>query len=200
MRSLAYLRITPVAIAVGIATLASGSTASVASPGATHLTPNSYAGLAHTIDGTPQAPPVQERYKRWGAGLSVVGPSGIMALTVQHLPFRWLALEAGVLPAADLFSAWTGFRLRGPRLPLIRPFVGGFAHWSGAVDPGTGDSDSIAAVGPRVGFDMQFPGDKILLTVEADLAHPLGDDEPAFFLEKSGDWIGWGGMTISRLF
>jgi len=123
----------------------------------------------------------------WGIGVSIAGPSGIGGLTLQHLPVGWLAIEGGAFLAVGIASAWSGFRLRGPRVSLLRPFVGGFAL--GVSASHAPERSKTAAFGSRLGLDMVFPG--FLVTVEANAMSTR--DAPT----KTRRWRPWGGVTLS---
>jgi hypothetical protein len=134
---------------------------------------------------------------RWGIGIALIGPSGLAAWSVQFFARGWLALEAGVLPGGDVGLFYGGARLRWDRAGRLKPFVGGFANVGVAGESADGKVATIASVGPRAGLDLEI--DRLLITAEFDLAHPLGADR-AFFDDLHGDWLPWGGGAVAYLF
>lgn len=135
---------------------------------------------------------------RFGLGFSVLGPSGIVGLGFQYLPSQWLALELTALPAADVLALSAGMRIRPWALGPVRPFIGAFGHYGAAFEVATGDSVSLAVVGPRAGLDIELGRGRGLLTLEFDLPRLVHGD--SFYGDLRGPFIPWGGATISVLF
>jgi hypothetical protein len=142
-----------------------------------------------------------------GFGLGVLGPSQAISLNIQYFPTDWLALEAGMFPAAHVGTFYTGFRLRSWVVMPIRPFVGAFANLAVAtanpnVDefPEEQEGSSSTVVGGRIGVDWEFGQRRWLLTAEFNVGLTLSDDDSKWLgAGKKGQWNPWGGGTISYL-
>jgi hypothetical protein len=137
---------------------------------------------------------------RGAVGFEVAGPIGIGGLGAHWYPIDAVAVEAALLPAADLGAAQLGLRLRPWRIATrALPFIGGFAHVGAAMDLETGQSKRWAAAGGRLGLEVEAGHTRRwLLGAELDLVHPLVGD--AWVGNEQAHWFPWGGGHIAYQF
>lgn len=135
----------------------------------------------------------------FGVGLTVAGPSGGAAVGVHVLPWSWLGLELGTLPAADMLLFYGAFKIRPTAHWSLKPFLGGFFHVGSFFDPSDGDHQHILATGPRLGLDLELVRGHWLLTAEFNLVHPLQEDRRFYvvFEDHGGNWLGWWGVGVT---
>jgi hypothetical protein len=145
----------------------------------------------------------------FGIGLGALGAHRAIALTFQWLPAEWVAIEAGMLPAAHAGIVSAGLRIGPWEFATIRPFIGGFANiafasGAGAPPPDRGEppvEGSVSTVaGGRVGVDWNFGHRRWMLTAEFNMTVSVDDGDGFIGAGDKGEWRPWGGGAISYMF
>jgi hypothetical protein len=139
----------------------------------------------------------------WSVGGMAAGASGSAAVMVYVRPQHWLAMEVGALPllalGVPILGGYAGIRLRPIALGAVVPFTGWFVNGIAIPhgDTSSGRTDYDGA-GPRLGVEYEIRRAHVMMSVEADLVHPLHPETDYFGLR--GKWLPWGGVGASYFF
>lgn len=144
-----------------------------------------------TPESLPAGPTLPKRAPRYAVGIGVAGPTPRWAYVMQYWAGRWLVFDFAGGPSHQALTFSLGAKLRGPRLPIIQPFVGALV--ANAHRDNDGDDEVSNHAGARIGFDMRLPGDRWVLGVEVGATRP-------FIGESIPELRRFASITLSALF
>lgn len=150
----------------------------------------------------------QDWHPRMGFGVIVGGPSLSAAAYGQLFPHESMAVEAGVggVPTPEGYGGgYVGLRLRPFAIGFIHPFLGTWINYwewfSGDDDQPNQEIHRVVNSGLRAGIDLHLlHSQRLLMTLEANLLHPIVSEKDDFHIDLSRQWAPWGGVSFALLY
>jgi hypothetical protein len=138
----------------------------------------------------------------WGLVFWLLGPTGYIGVGAQWYATDWLVLDAGTGFAYFSITGMLGFRFLPVRWRL-KPFVGASATGIVFFDSSSEETGTIAG---RLGFDIAFYNNRMLLRWEVNVHYFLnGDTWPITKIEMdrvgpASRYVPWTGFAVVILY